>query len=513
MTTPSTNRTVTTTYAEAPDAPSRTSLLDSLLIADASRTSPDALPAFLDSSTIRDALRNWFGQVPSISNSEEKLQLVRRLNANVARIDDMLSSQLNAVLHQPEFQKLEAAWRGLWYLVDQVPDGANVKVRILNASWRDLVKDQERALEFDQSHLFRKVFSEEFGTPGGEPYGLLIGNYDVCHRPFPDHPTDDMAALRGISAVAAASFAPFVTGVDPRFYELGSFAELEPTIDVAKTFEQLDFLKWRSLREDEDARFLGLIVPKLVLRQPYSDGPGNTHNFPFREETLDRDGYLWGNGAFGFASVAMRAFAESGWLAEIRGVRAGQNRAGVISGLPAIETGTGFGFSTKSVTDVHLTDRQEKEISDLGFIPICHLPDAGEAAFYTVPSIQNPKTYDDPAATANARLSSMLQYMLCVSRIAHYLKVIVRDKVGSFITPSDCEDVLRKWSQQYVVSNDSASYEMKAKYPLREASVSVSEIPGKPGSYRCTMFLRPHFQLDQLSAGIKLTTQLTSRTD
>jgi type VI secretion system ImpC/EvpB family protein len=436
-----------------------------------------------------------------------------RLGRDIARIDALLSAQLDAVLHHPALQKLEASWRGLRYLVDQVPDGANVKVRVLSATWKELARDQDRALEFDQSQLFRKVYSDEFGTPGGEPFGLLVGDYDVTHRPFPDHPTDDIAALRGIASVSAAAFAPFICGVDPRFLELDSFAQLQQPMDVAKTFEQLDYLKWRAFRDSDDARFVGLTLPRVLLRAPHGDGPGHAHRFNYREDAAagDRSGHLWGSSAFALAGVVVRAFAETAWLAEIRGVRRGEGRAGVVDGLPALGSGTGAGETPRSITDVHLTDAAEKEIADLGFIPLCHQPGAGTAAFYSVPSAQKPKAFDEAAATANAKLSAMLPYILCVSRFAHYLKVILRDKVGQFTGAQDYEDELRRWLQKYVVSNESASHEMKAKYPLREASCRLTEVPGKPGTYNCTVFLRPHFQLDHLSAGIKLTTQLTAR--
>lgn len=509
----------TTRYAErletleAP-APS-VSLLDQILSQPtAERLKSLPLDAFLNANTVGGALSAWFANPPAIADDEARQKLSRRLNAAVARIDDLLTAQLDAVLHHPQFQKLEASWRGLKYLTEQAPDGANVKIRVLSATWKDLARDQERALEFDQSALFRKVYSDEFDTPGGEPFGLLLGDYDVCHRPFPDHPTDDLATLAGLSGVAAAAFAPFVCGVDPRFLELDSFADLDPTIDLSRTLARPEYIKWRSLRDSEDSRFVAMVVPKVLLREPHTDSPGHDHRFQYREDTTapNRRGHLWGNGAFALGAVAVRAFAESGWLAGIRGVRgADAETAGRVTGLPALEYGPHLSPFARSVTDVHLTDRQEKELSDQGFVPLCHLPGTDDAAFYTTPSVQKPKTYDEPAANANARLSGMLQYMLCVSRIAHYMKTMIRDRVGAFAGADDCEDHLQAWFRRYVISNDSASDEMKAKYPLREARAEVREVPGKPGAYRCNVFLRPHFQLDQLSAAIKLTTQLSAR--
>lgn len=499
------------------------SLLDAVLAATPIAAAPADAPsrpaplgrlaAFLASTDLGEALRLWFGTIPQAAPGELKRKLVRALNQDVGRIDDLAAAQVNAVLHHPDFQRLEAGWRGLRYLVDAVPDGANVKVRVLSASWKELARDQEKALEFDQSQLFRKVYNEEFGTPGGEPYGMLVGNYDVCHRPFPDHPTDDLAALRGIASVAAAAFAPFVAGVDPRVLELDSFADLDLPLNLDRTFEQLDYLKWRQFREAEDARFVGLALPRMLLRAPHADAPGGGPGFRFTEDSADRGGYLWGNPAFALAAAAARSFAESGWLADIRGARAGQDAGGIVTGLPAVGYGTGAAETPRAVTEVQLTDVREKELADLGFIPLCHTPGAAEAAFYTTPSAQKPKSFADPTATANARLSAMTQYMLCASRFAHYLKVMIRDRVGSYTTPEAVEDGLNKWLMRYVTGNDNASPETKAKYPLREGRAQVREIDGKPGSYRCTVHLRPHFQLDQVTAAIRLTTELNTRPD
>ena len=512
-----------TLYADAPPAPGAVpSLLDAALAATgdappAGRAPPATgrLDNFLASTDVGDALREWFGTIPAAWGGDLKGKITRALNRDVARVDELLNAQLNAILHHPAFQKLEASWRGLKYLVDQVPDGANVKVRVLSATWKELVRDQERALEFDQSQLFRKVYNEEFGTPGGEPFGLLVGDYEVTHRAYPDHPTDDIAALRGISGVAAAAFAPFVTGIDPRFLELDSFTELEIPLDLERTFAQLDYLKWRAFRDTDDARFTGLLLPRVLYRRPYGDDPGGGHGFAFAEDTADpaRKGYLWGNPCFAFAAVAARSFAQSSWLADVRGARPDATNGGRVTGLPSVGYGTGSGETGRSVVDAHLTDRREKELSDLGFVPLCHMPGVPEAAFYSTPSAQKPKAFDTEGASANARLSAMLHYMLCVSRFAHYLKVIMRDRVGAFTSPTDVERLLTDWLGNYVASNDDASAETKARYPLREGKVTVWETPGKPGSYQCTVFLRPHFQLDQLSAGIRLTTQLSTRPD
>jgi len=449
-----------------------------------------------------------------------KEEIVRRLGREVARLDGLIARQVNAILHHPAFQKLEASWRGLRYLVETLPEDNTVKLKVLNLTWAELVGDQSRALEFDQSHLFRKVYESEFGHPGGEPYGLLLGDYEIHHRPGAGHPSDDLEALAKVAGVAAAAFAPFIAGVQPSFFGLDSFTELERSLDLAKIFEQMDYLKWRGLRQAEDSRFVGLTLPRILLRLPYGTPGAPRDALGLRESVAgpDRSKYLWGNAVYAFGAVVIRSFVHSQWLADLRGVRTGINSSGVkvclddaglVGGLPVHSFATDrLGVATKCTTDVIITDSQEKGISELGFIPLCHCHDTGFSAFYSNQSIQKPAVYDDPRATANARLSVMLQYMLCVSRFAHYIKVIARDMTGSMITPETCEDELRKWLQNYVTGSDNAGPETKARYPLREARVQVRELPDRPGSYNCQIHLRPHYQLDQMFMSVRLTTKL-----
>ncbi len=461
---------------------------------------PDQLTLFRRARTVRRALEAWFGEPPDLATRAGRDAASLRLNAAVAEVDRLLNDQLHAVIAHPDFVRLEASWRGLRYLVDQTPEGPQIKVRVLNLSWRDLVRDQERALEFDQSQLFRKVYSDEFGTPGGEPYGLLVGDYAVCHRPLPGHPTDDVAALAGVASVAAAAFAPFVTGIDPRFLGLDTFTDLDPTIDVTRLTAGVDHAAWRRFRGTEDARFVGLALPRVVLRGAHREPP--RCGFPFVQPP---DGALYGTAAWGFAGVVVRAFAESGWLAAVRGP------GGVVPGLTPTGPRPEDAFPATGVVDTPFTDRQDKELSDLGLVPLCHQPGMAGAAFYSAPSCQEPRGYADAVATANARLSAALPYVLCASRVGHYLKVLMRDRVGAFASGADAAEYLRRWVSKYVVSNDSASTEMKAKYPLREARVDIRDVPGRPGQYRCTVHLRPHYQLDALAAGIKLTTDVGPR--
>ena len=499
-------------------------LLDDVIWQTARRQGPEVsfnrLERFLQESSLPRALCLWLGLHDSATPRPDRAELARRLSRDIARIDELLTSQINAILHHQSFQKLEASWRGLSYLVKKLPDNDSIKIRVLNISWAELVQDQTRALEFDQSQLFRKIYDAEFGHPGGQPFGVLLGDYEIHLRPGSDHPYDDLEALSKISGVAAAAFAPYITGVHPSFFGLDSFTDLERPLSLSRVFEQVDYLKWRSFRLSADARFVGLTLPRMLMRLPHDpDSPGG-RRLRFREdvEGPDRSKYLWGSAVYAFGSVLIRGFINSGWLADIRGVRHGMGERGVrvclddgglVTGLPAHSFGTDrLGLATKSSTEVIVTDTREKELDELGFIPLCHCQDTEFSAFYTTASIQKPAKYDDPRATANARISAMLQYILCVSRFAHYVKVIGRDKIGSQSSPEDCERLLSEWLRKYTISSDTAGTEDRAKYPLREAKVVVRERPDKPGCYNCVIHLRPHFQLDQMFMSMKLTTEL-----
>jgi type VI secretion system ImpC/EvpB family protein len=322
---------------------------------------------------------------------------------------------------------------------------------------------------------------------------------------------DDLDALRNVSQVAAAAFAPFIASADPSLLGLDSFAELQRPMNLAEIFEQPEYAKWRSLRASEDSRFVGLTMPRILMRLPYKDESSRVDRFRFAEDTSGRGigGYLWGNAAYAFGAVLIRAFSQSGWLADIRGVRRDLEEGGLVTGLPVESFGTDRqGVAIKSCTDVVITDVQENHISELGFMPLCQCKGTDYAAFYSNASIQKPATYDEQYATANAKISAMLQYMLCVSRVAHYLKVMGREKVGSFMEAQDCESFLNEWLQKYTTHDEDAPQEIKARYPLREARAEVREQPGKPGSYYCVVRLQPHYQLDNMASTIAMTTEL-----
>lgn len=424
------------------------------------------------------------------------------LDARVAELDRLISEQLSEVMHHAEFQKLESSWRGLHYLCQQTSTGATMKIQVFNATKKELVKDFKTAIDFDQSALFKKVYEEEFGTFGGAPFGALIGDFDVSRQP------EDMYFVEQMAHVAAAAHAPFISAASPELFGLDTFADLGKPRDMSKVFDTVDYAKWKSFRESEDSRYVGLTVPRFLGRLPYNPKDGTTtegFNFVESVDGSDHSKYLWVNTAYAFASRLTAAFENFGWCAAIRGVEGG----GLVEDLPTHTFKTDDGeVALKCPTEVAITDRREKELSDLGFIPLVHCKNTDYAAFFGAQSTQKPRKYDDDAANANATLSAQMQYMFAVCRIAHYMKAMMRDKVGSFATTLDVERYLHNWLMQYVVDADDASQEMRAQRPLRQAQVEVSEVPGRPGVYRAVAFVRPHFQLDELSVSLRLVAEM-----
>ena len=490
------------------------SLLDQILVAtqeaEAARTT--RLAAFLAERSTAVALVSWLGlrAGDAVPRREE---ITARLTIDRAAVDHRLSSQLNAILHAPEFQRLEASWRGIEYLVGQASHAEGVLIRIFDVAWRVLARDLDKAIEFDQSVLFRRVYNDEFGMPGGRPFGVLLGDYYLGHRPRPDQQVDDVRALRAVLQVAAASFAPFIASTHPSLFGVDSFRELGRRIDLHRVFAQSEYIAWNSLRDHEDSRFLALTLPRILMRRPWRPDPQRSDGFPFREDVSGQSGrgYLWGNACFAFGGVLIRAFARCGWFGDIRGVEEGQEGGGLVTDLPNLDfEDQARGGGHRPPTEVVITDAQERTLSDLGFISLCACHGTPWAAFYATPSLQRPQRYDDAAAAANARLSAMLQYILCTARIAHYLKVMCRDRAGSYDSPAQIEHSISKWLFDLSVSSDDADAEAQAKYPLADTSVSVHEVPGKPGTYASVIHLRPHFQLDQMSSSIRLTTEIVA---
>jgi type VI secretion system protein ImpC len=424
------------------------------------------------------------------------------LDARVADLDRLISAQLSAVMHAPQFQKLESTWRGLEYLVKETPTGAMLKIRVLHATKRELTRDFQSAIEFDQSALFKKIYEEEFGTFGGAPFGALIGDYEITRQP------EDMYFIDQMAHVAAAAHAPFISAASPELLGLESFADLGRPRDMAKVFDTIEYAKWKQFRDSEDSRYVGLTLPRYLGRLPYDPKQGlavDSFNFVEDVDGTDHSKYLWCNAAWAFGARLTAAFDDFGWCAAIRGVEGG----GLVEDLPTHTFKTDDGeIALKCPTEIAITDRREKELSDLGFIPLVHCKNSDYAAFFGAQSLQKPKKYNTDSANANAVLSAQLQYIFSVSRVAHYLKAMMRDKIGSFASAQTVEAYLNRWVSQYVLLDDHATQEQKAQFPLREASVSVSEVPGKPGVYRAVAFLRPHFQLDELSISLRLVAEL-----
>jgi len=471
-----------------------------------------SLDAFLAAQKVGDALKHWLG-----SDWQEDLRYVTadavstRLSTDIAAIDAMLCEQVNAILHHQKFQELEASWRGLAFLVRRADFESDpmIKVRVLSVKWSELEKDFDRAVEFDQSQMFKKIYEEEFGIAGGEPFGLLIGDYQVQHRLSSSHRYDDIAVLRGLAGVAASSFCPFLCAATPELLDLEDFSDLQVTRDHAKRMAMPDYLKWNALRQDEDSRFLGVLLPRILMRGPYEDDGSRIDRFIFSEDVQDPDGsgYLWGHPGYAYAAVAMRSFAMSGWLADIRGLRQDEEGGGLVSELPSLSFPTdSLGVIPRPVTEVAVTDALERQLSEIGLLPLCDCKDTPMAVFASGQSLQKPKVYDDDNATANAKISAMLPYILTVSRFAHYVKIIARNKLGSYATAEELERVLHDWVMDYVTPDREASTDVKSRKPLREADISVKPDLERPGSFRCIMRFAPHYELDDMVGSVRLST-------
>ena len=437
--------------------------------------------------------------------------LTRTFDHAIRALDKKLSTQLNAIMHDPKFVKLEGSWRGLHYLVMNSETGTSLKIRMMNASKRDLNRDLTKAVEFDQSQLFKKIYENEFGTPGGEPYGTLIGDYEWTNHP------DDIESLRLISNVAAASFSPFLSAAGAGLFGFQDWTELSKPRDLAKIFDTAEYMKWRGFRDSEDARFVSLCMPRVISRVPYGADTKPIEEFAYEEAPFDENGaakpmdhnhYCWMNAAYVMGTKMTDAFSKYGFCTAIRGAEGG----GKVDNLPTHMFKSDDGDTdAKCPAEIAITDRREFELSNLGFLPICHYKNTDYAVFFGGQTVQKPKKYDRPEATANAAISARLPYIMASSRFAHYLKVMARDKIGSFMEPTDCEKWLNRWINNYVNGNETAGAEAKARYPLREARVEVKEIPGKPGSYNAVAYLRPWLQMEELTTSLRMVAKIPEK--
>lgn len=456
-----------------------------------------------DRGRVKKQLNSFLAEVVSgtvvVSND-----LVGSIEERIVAIDALLSMQVSKIIQHAQFQKMESAWRGLQGLVNKSVT-ENTRIRVFNCSKKELIKDFKTASDFDQSTLFKRLYESEYGTFGGEPYSAIVGDYEFDVLP------EDLALLEQLSHVAAAAHAPFLSAASAGMFGLERFSEIDRPRDLAKLFDTSDYASWKSFREKEDSRYVGLTLPRVIGRLPYGARTTPVERFNF-EEVADENNpegcYLWVNAAFELAGRLVDAFEEFGWCAAIRGVEGG----GLVNSLPVHNYVSRSGEKAMQCpTEVAISDRREKELAELGFIPLVYCKGTDYAAFFAVQSVNKPRKYNSDQANSNAKLSSQLPYILTTSRFAHYMKVMMRDKVGCFMSREECQHYLQNWINQYVVGADNVGASIKASHPLREARIEVIDVPGSPGVYRAIAYLKPHFQLEGLSMSLRLVAELPSQ--
>ncbi|MDX1538028.1 type VI secretion system contractile sheath large subunit [Arsukibacterium sp.] len=461
-----------------------------------------------DASRAEELIRTLTEEAMSGTVSWNK-NLTVTFNEAISRLDSLISDQLAAIMHAEDFQKLEGSWRGLNHLVTNSETGSSLKIRMISMSKKELYKDLSKAVEFDQSQTFKKVYETEFGTPGGEPYGAIIGDYE-----FTNHP-EDIETLTYMSNVSAAGFCPFLSSASPALFGFDEWTELSKPRDLEKIFESLEYTKWRSFRDSDDSRFVTLSMPRVLARLPYGSSTAPVEEFGYEEFELDaqkavakntnHNHYCWMNAAYVLGSRLTNAFAQYGFCTAIRGAEGG----GKVEGLPShIFMSDDGDPDLKCPTEIGITDRREAELGKMGFLPLCHYKNTDYAVFFGAQTAQKPKKYESPEATANAAISARLPYLMATSRFAHYLKVLARDKIGSFMEAEDVEVWLNRWILTYVNASEGSGQEVRARYPLADAKVQVREIPGRPGSYNAVAWLRPWLQLEELSTSLRLVAKI-----
>jgi len=499
----------------APDTPLREAVLAGDLFHDAA----GAIAAF----PMDGRLADWFGAASlacvlahdgtAAGRADALERLGEAVDRDIARLDAMLTAQLEAILGHERLRRLEGSWRGVRWLVGRLPPAARIRVRILVLRWPELCRDFDRAAEFDQSQLFRKVYEDEFGTPGGEPFGLLCGDWEVRPNPAPGHPTDDVAALAGLAAVAAAAFSPTVVAAHPALFGLDTFSDLGAATDLIEPLRGPALQRWRRLQEQEDTRFLAVLLPRVLARAPWPDDGRRADRFRFRPDPGADGARVWMSPVYAMAAVAVRAFAAGGWPADLRGATvAATALGGVVDRLPDDRFPTDPpGGVPRPPVDVALTDAQERQAVEAGLVPLVGLEGLPEACFGAIPSLHRPPRMmgqEAVAANANQRLSAQFNALLCASRFAHCVKLMGRDMVGGQRTPAEIEDRLARWLLRFTSTSGEASGEAGARHPLRDARVAIAEKPGRPGVYGCTIQLLPHYQLDEVGAAFRLVTDL-----
>src|SRR5947207_675562 len=481
--------------AAAPEA-AKVSEFEALLYKDFKARDPEKQTA------VQNAVRT-LAQQALASTKLISTDVTKTISAIIAEIDRKLSEQINLIMHHEDFKALEGTWRGLRYLVNNTETDEMLKIRVLNVSKNDLKKTLKKfeGTAWDQSPLFKKLYEEEFGTPGGSPYGCLVGDY------YFDHSPEDVKMLSNIAQISAAMHAPFIGAVAPTVLGMDSWQELSNPRDLTKIFQTADYASWRSLRDSDDSRYVGLAMPRFLSRLPYGAKTSPVEEFAFEEDTegADHNKYTWSNAAYAMGVNITRAFKLYGWCARIRGTESG----GIVEGLPVhtFPTADG-GVDMKCPTEIAITDRREEQLAKNAFMLVSHCQNTDYAVFMGAQSLQKPAAYDDPDATANANLAARLPYLFATCRFAHYLKVMVRDKIGGFATREGMESWLNQWISNFVETSPTATDEIKARYPLSEAKVVVEEDKENPGYYSSKFYLKPHYQLEGLTVSLRLVSRM-----
>lgn len=494
---------------------SREPLLSGDTTASPQRAHPELvakLRNFLDAPSDIDALRLWLGesQLAELSKLPVK-RCLEQIQRDIAQLDRMINRQLNAVLHHPEFQRLEASWRGLQYLAESKDrystPNTQLELKVLNVRWRELRNDLDNGEEIEQSQLFKKVYDECFGQAGGDPFTAIVADFDIRPNLTKDHPVDDLAIVRGLAQIGAAAFCPVIVNANPAMFGVTDFGELRHSINIDVLHNTLEFMSWKKFRESPDSRFVAMCMPRMLMRKPYR-GRGSAP-FPFEEVVAGKSDYLWGSASYGMGEVLIRAACEGGWFASLRGVKPGYNAGGLVTGCAYDEfTTESPGLALKPLTEVVLSETFERELARAGFLGLCSCRDIPAAAYYSSVSVQKPAEYDTEDATQSSKLSSLLNQILCVSRFAHYIKCIARDKIGSGVEREKLEQYLQNWLADYMTPDTDASERIRSEKPLREGQVRVISLSGRPGEYSCIIELAPHYELDDILASMQFRTRL-----